>query len=160
MGENRWRPTVAVSGLIWRGSEILFLHRVQPLIIWVPPGGRVEAGEDPYSALGREIREETTLSNVEIVAPCIAEAGMHDGKEILFLDYVCRYAGGEIILDPTEHDDWQWLDMGRLENADVERAVTASGEPFHIYRWGDEELLLSHSLEELRLSRRILECLE
>ena len=69
---GRWRPFVAVSGLIWRGDEVLFLRRVQPPLVWAPPGGRVEAGEEPWGALRREIREETSLELVDVVAPCIA----------------------------------------------------------------------------------------
>jgi len=158
---TRWyQPMVAVSGLIWRGDEVLFLHRVQPPLVWVPPGGRMEAGEEPLAALRREIREETSLERVEVVAPCIAEAGCHDGREMLFLDFVCAYAAGEISLDPAEHDAWRWLHIEKLAQADVEVTLAAGGEPVAIYRWRDEELRLSHSLEQLRLSRRILDCLK
>lgn len=158
--EKTWRPDVAVSALIWRGDEVLFLHRVRPPIIWVPPGGRVKAGEDPYAALQREIREETTLEQVDIVAPCIVAGGRHAGKDILFVDFTCRYVGGEISLDPREHDGWQWLELSRLAQAQVERDMAPGGELVYIYRWGEDELLCSHSLEQLRLGRRILHCLE
>lgn len=160
MGKTVWQPAVAVSALIWRyDKEVLFLHRVQPPRIWVPPGGRVEAGENPLSALQREIREETGLEDVAILAPCIVEAGLHDGRDILFIDYVCRYRAGEIRLDPAEHDGFQWLDMARLESAEVRISTAAGGELLYHYRWGEEELILSHSPEQLRFSRRLLQCL-
>jgi ribosomal protein S18 acetylase RimI-like enzyme len=160
--ENHWRPYVAVSGLIWRGNEVLFLHRVQPPILWVPPGGRVEAGEEPLGALRREIREETSLTDIEIVAPCIVEGGQHEGRDILFVDYVCRYISGDIRLDEREHDDWRWIDAaGRLALAEVEQHMAAGGEPYFLYRWPDqrEKLALSHSPEHLRVGRLILDCL-
>lgn len=160
MGKTVWQPAVAVSALIWRyDKEVLFLHRVQPPRIWVPPGGRVEAGENPVSALRREIREETGLEDVAILAPCIVEAGLHDGRDILFIDYVCIYRAGEVRLDPAEHDSFQWLDMARLESAEVRLSTAAGGELLYHYRWGEEELILSHSPEQLRFSRRLLQCL-
>jgi len=162
MGKMRtdlWKPTVAVSALIWRGDEILILHRVQPPLIWVPPGGRVEAGEQPDAALLREVQEETSLQNAQIVAPCIIEAGMHDGHDILFLDYVCHYVDGAIALDPTEHDAWQWVSLKWLEAAPVVLDVAPGGETVYTYGQGSSQIALSHSLDQLRFSRRILDCL-
>jgi 8-oxo-dGTP diphosphatase len=160
MGETYWRPLVAVSVLIWRaGREVLFLHRVQPPCIWVPPGGRVEAGENPLSAIQREIREETGLEDVAVLAPCIVEAGLHGGRDILFIDYVGEYRAGEVRIDPSEHDAFQWLDMDRLERAEVHMSTAAGGELLYHYRWDQEEMILSHSPEQLRFSRRLLQCL-
>lgn len=160
MGKTYWHPLVAVSILIWRaGREVLFLHRVQPPRIWVPPGGRVEAGESPLSAVQREIHEETGLEDVAVLAPCIVEAGLHDGQDILFIDYVGAYRAGEVQLDPAEHDAFQWLDIERLEQAEVHMSTAAGGELLYHYRWGQEEIVLSHSPAQLRFSRRLLQCL-
>lgn len=160
MGKTYRQSMVAVSALIWRaGGEILFLHRVQPPRIWVPPGGRVEADESLLSAVQREIREETGLEDVAVLAPCIVEAGLHDGMDILYIDYVCQYRGGQVRLDPAEHDGFLWLDMERLEQAVKRLSVAAGGELLYHYRWGEEELILSHSLEQLRFSRRLFRCL-
>ncbi|MGQ9517074.1 MAG: NUDIX hydrolase [Anaerolineae bacterium] len=160
MGKTYWQSMVAVSALIWRaGREILFLHRVQPPRIWVPPGGRVEAGESPFSAVQREIREETGLEDVIILAPCIVEAGLHDGIDILYIDHVCQYQAGSVCLNPAEHDGFRWLDMKHLEQAMVRLSVAAGGELLYHYRWGEEELILSHSLEQLRFSLRLFQCL-
>jgi 8-oxo-dGTP pyrophosphatase MutT (NUDIX family) len=159
MGTSLWKPTVAVSALIWRGDDLLILHRVRPPLIWVPPGGRVEAGESPYAALRREVREETALRDVHVVAPCIIEAGMHDGHDILFLDYVCLYAGGDIALDRNEHDAWQWVSLDLLETTPVMAETAPGGESLWVYELDGGRLALSHSLEQLRFSRRILGCL-
>jgi len=158
--DKRWRPTVAVSALIWRGNEALFLHRVQPPIAWVPPGGRVEMGESPLEALKREIREETTLEHVSHATPCIAEAGKHAGEEILYLDFTCRFTGGDIVLDPREHDGWRWLSLDHLTHAEAECGIAVGGEPFCRYRWAGRELICSHSLPQLLLARRILGCVQ
>ena len=158
--EERWRPYVAVSALIWRDEQVLMLHRVQPPLIWAPPGGRVEANEEPYGALRREICEETSLEGVQIVAPCIIEAGYHEGKEILFLDFAVRCMEGEIALDPHEHDAWQWFDFGHLEAAAVKSELASGGEPYYVFHWEGEvdDLACSHSPDQLRWSRLVLDC--
>ena len=158
--EERWRPYVAVSALIWRGEQVLMLHRVQPPLIWAPPGGRVEANEEPYGALRREIWEETSLEDVQIVAPCIVEGGHHEGKEILFLDFAARWRGGDIALDLREHDAWQWLDLGHLAAAAVRAELASGGEPCYVFHWEDAsaDLVCSHSPDQLRWSRRALDC--
>jgi 8-oxo-dGTP diphosphatase len=158
MGITWYQPLVAVSGLIWRGDEILFLRRVQEPLLWVPPGGRMEAGEEPLGALRREIREETGLTSVEVVAPCIVEGGAFQGREMLFLDFACVSEDGAIQLDPTEHDAWRWLTLDELAAGEAGSGL-AAGVPYTLYRWGSEELRASHSVAQIRLSRRILDCL-
>ncbi len=149
---------VAVSGLIWREDAVLFLRRAQPPLIWAPPGGRMEAGEEPWGALRREIHEETGLTTVEIVAPCIAEGGEYAGRPMLFLDFVCCCAETDVRLTPAEHDAWRWLRLEALAAGEAETG-RAAGVPYTVYRWDDEELRLSHSVAQLRLSRRILDSL-
>jgi len=149
---------VAVTGIIWRGDETLLLRRVQAPLLWVPPGGRMEAGEEPRGALRREIREETGLTDVQIIAPCIVEAGRHQGREMLFVDFVCACEVGESVLDPAEHDAGRWLRLDELLRAETKEGEEA-GMPYTLYRWGAQELRASHSLEQFLLSRRILECL-
>ncbi len=39
-------------------GEVLLCHR-RDMDLWNAPGGRVEAGESPWEAVVREIREET-----------------------------------------------------------------------------------------------------
>jgi 8-oxo-dGTP pyrophosphatase MutT (NUDIX family) len=88
---------------------------------WDFPKGRVEAGEDPFSAARRETAEETGLTDLEFVFG-------EDYRETL------PYAGGKIAryyiaettqetvtlpisaeLGRPEHDEWRWVSFPEAE---------------------------------------------
>ena len=53
------RHFTATGYLMWNRG--IFLHRHPKINLWLPPGGHVEADEDPVEAVLREIKEETGL---------------------------------------------------------------------------------------------------
>jgi ADP-ribose pyrophosphatase YjhB (NUDIX family) len=63
--------TVSVTGVLTndKGEVLLLDHVLRPKSGWGPPGGFVERGEQPETALRREIKEETTLeiANVRLI---------------------------------------------------------------------------------------------
>ena len=113
---------VAVHGLIKDGDRYLVTRRSQ-LNDWKPgewdtPGGSVEWGElVPEEALAREISEETNLE-VKISGPIHLYSSLSDSHRHQFqLIYACEYQGGEIHLNPEEHDEYRWVtlkEMGEL----------------------------------------------
>jgi 8-oxo-dGTP pyrophosphatase MutT (NUDIX family) len=54
------RQHFTCTGFVVEGDKTLLLWH-QRLQMWVPPGGHLEADEDPLAAVLREIREETGL---------------------------------------------------------------------------------------------------
>lgn len=60
------------------GATLLHWHRKVGL--WLPPGGHIEAGEDPIEAALREVMEETGMA-VEI-APTAAPFGYGDPPQL------------------------------------------------------------------------------
>ena len=106
------RPQLAVSASIFRDGKILLVRRAHPpgQGLYSLPGGRVEFGESLYTALVREVDEETGL-RIEIVGlarwrEVLPAAG--NGGHYVILSFAARWIDREPVLN-DEHDDFQWL---------------------------------------------------
>jgi 8-oxo-dGTP diphosphatase len=105
-------PQLAVSAAIFRDGKILLVRRASSPAkgFYSLPGGRVEFGESLYTALQREIEEETALN--------IEPAGLAGWREVLpetpggghylIMSFAARWVGGEPVLN-DELDDFRWL---------------------------------------------------
>lgn len=83
---------VSVAGLVTNDrGEILLL--LSPDRGWEYPGGMVEPGETLQEALKREIYEETGV-RAEITG--FAGVSKNLGRDIVNVDFLCRYVGGDI----------------------------------------------------------------
>jgi 8-oxo-dGTP pyrophosphatase MutT (NUDIX family) len=98
---------------VWRRSgsllEFLVLHRAlwgpdfEGDWAWSTPGGGLEPGEDPRSAAGRELQEETGLSLELLTTGC--------GPPTTVVFSAEAHVGAAIVLSP-EHDRFDWLTPG------------------------------------------------
>ena len=73
-------------------GEVLLCHR-RDMDLWNPPGGRVEAGESPWEAVVREIREET---GVEADVVRLASVTWKPRRNEILFQFVCRIVAGEL----------------------------------------------------------------
>jgi len=74
------------------------------------PGGRLELGEDPYSGLNREVKEEIN-SEVEIIMPIdVQHFVREDGQKITLTMYWCKLTLDHIGLS-EEHTEYKWMDL-------------------------------------------------
>lgn len=101
--------------------------------LWEFPGGKIEPGEQPREALGREIEEE--LACTVAVGDEITTTTLRDGAAVIELtSYWCEVTSGTPF--PVEHDELAWLTADELDSlawapadlpavAIVERALRA-----------------------------------
>jgi 8-oxo-dGTP pyrophosphatase MutT (NUDIX family) len=88
----------AVKALIRHGDRYLFVRQdVDGTLVWDLPGGRIQFGENPYEALLREVKEETTL-DVKIIQPI----GLwwffrkRDGDQVICNTFLCEIVSGSV----------------------------------------------------------------
>lgn len=56
---QRYRMRPGAYAVLMRGGEVLLTHQADPIPEFQLPGGGIDAGESPLSALHREVMEET-----------------------------------------------------------------------------------------------------
>ena len=90
-------PIPGVSALVWHQGRVLLIKRVrQPFQgIWALPGGRIELGESPESAVIREVREET---GIEVDQPAEIDrfelTDPADGRRLTIRVFRARFRSG------------------------------------------------------------------
>lgn len=115
---------VAGHALIRRESKYLVTRRSKvssymPLK-WDIPGGIVEPGETLEEAICREVSEETGLDvHMGNVVFIYANRDQLPIRQTFQAVYLCEYKGGDVHLDPLEHDTYQWLDYKQIKTVDM-----------------------------------------
>jgi len=87
---------------------------------WDIPGGIVKPGETLEDAVYREINEETELKiQIGRVIYIYANRDQLPVRQTFQVVYLCKYKGGNVHLNPTEHDMYQWSNYGDIANVDM-----------------------------------------
>lgn len=97
--------TVSVAAVIFDEDDkvLLLEHILRPRWNWAIPGGFIESGEQPETAIRREIKEETNLELENLQMIRVRTINRH--VEILFR----ANARGEIKLKKSEITDSGWF---------------------------------------------------
>jgi 8-oxo-dGTP diphosphatase len=107
---------LVVGAAVVRDGRVLACRRTSPPEAagrWELPGGKVEDGETPESALVREVREELGCT-VAVGRWLDAEAPIGEGYVLRAA--LCTLAAGEPV--PVEHDAVLWLAPDELDDVD------------------------------------------
>lgn len=100
---------VSVAGFVLNSNdEVLLIN--SPDRGWEYPGGMVEPGENLSEALIREIKEETGVY-VEITS--FVGISVNLQKNIVNIDFVCRYIDGELKTS-EESIDVKWIKKDKI----------------------------------------------
>jgi 8-oxo-dGTP diphosphatase len=103
---------VAVAALVVRNRRVLAMRRAPSNLagpgLWETLSGRVEQGEEPRSAVEREIAEECGLEVELETRPFDAYAASRRGLPMIVILYRAHYVGGEVRIS-DEHDMFDWL---------------------------------------------------
>lgn len=110
---------IGIHGLIEKSGKYLVTKRASTNDympnFWDIPGGTIKFGEETFSALKREILEETGL---KVKPGKIIFAYGHKSNESRHqfqLVYMCNYLFGEVKLNPNEHSDYNWATLDQIK---------------------------------------------
>jgi 8-oxo-dGTP diphosphatase len=109
--------SVVVGAAIVRDGRLLAARRTTPVEAvgrWELPGGKVEPGESPETALTREIAEELGCA---VIVEQWLDREQPIGTTHVLRAAVCRLAGGEPH-PGADHDELRWLKPGQLLEVD------------------------------------------
>lgn len=115
---------VAGHALIERGGKYLVTRRSRfnsyMPFKWDIPGGIVQPRETVEEAIYREVTEETGLTiRVGRVVHIYANRDQLPDRQTFQAVYLCKYIGGEVNLNPSEHDMYQWMDYNDIASIDM-----------------------------------------
>ena len=107
---------VVACALVDPDGRVLIAQRPQGKTLaglWEFPGGKVEPGEQPETALIRELKEELGIDVTEAcLAPLTFASHAYEDFHLLMPVFVCRRWTGEVA--KREHDDVRWIRPNRL----------------------------------------------
>ena len=100
---------------ILRGYRHYIPDTGKTISVWTCPGGRCDEGETLEEALRRETKEETGITDLNIVSFIGETPGAKEGDQL----YIFHAITGEnpILMEPEKFSEWKWVDINEyIEN--------------------------------------------
>jgi 8-oxo-dGTP diphosphatase len=122
-------PVVAVALLDGAGQILVQRRPAGGMMagLWEFPGGKIEPGETPETALGRELREELGIEVArDALVPAVFASEPLGTRHLLLLLYICRkWEGAPQALHAAELRWCRFEDLGRLDMPPADRPLIA-----------------------------------
>jgi len=121
MGNNDHQkpPTEVCAAVIQHQNKILITLRPEDKRLggyWEFPGGKIETGESPQTALIRELREELDIK-IEVGALIETVHHCYEWGKVVILAYACTWKSGAI--KHLEVSDHRWVAAENLLDYDI-----------------------------------------
>jgi 8-oxo-dGTP pyrophosphatase MutT (NUDIX family) len=123
-------PTVLSAGvvIVRKGADGWRVLLLRVYNYWDFPKGRIEPGEDPLTTARREVREETTVDDLDFAWGQVHFDTAPYGREKKVARYYVARTNTESIslpvnpaLGKAEHHEWRWCDWESAEQRVPER---------------------------------------
>lgn len=101
-------------GIVWKGGKTLIQRRPEDGLLgglWEFPGGKVEPGESPSEAVGREVREELGI-RVRVAEPLDSVDHAYSHFRVTLHPFHAPWIEGEPV--PRNATAWTWAEPGEL----------------------------------------------
>ena len=122
-------PALTVDAVVVRGEgnerEVLLIRRGQEPWkgCWAFPGGFVDEGEDPETAVLRELMEECNLAGkVRGIISVRGDPGRDPRGHVITIFYSVESEGVPVAGDDAVHADWVLLNDVALDNMGADHA--------------------------------------
>jgi 8-oxo-dGTP diphosphatase len=128
INEDAERKKAAADGIsnfgtgiaVLKDGKLLVVRRVKDDFLggmYELPGGSVDEGETIEQGAIRELSEETGLKVTEFAALFQGfDYKKQNGVLVRQYNFVVEYPGGEVKLDPGEHDDYKWIRKSEIKS--------------------------------------------
>lgn len=77
--------------------------------VWTVPGGRCDEGEKIEETLRREVREETGITDLEIIEYLGQVSGAKDGDIVPI--FACKTLQEPTLMEPEKFSEWSWKEF-------------------------------------------------
>ncbi len=111
-----------VAGIVWNRGRVLVARRAphkSQAGKWEFPGGKIEKGESPETALERELHEELGIQT-KTEGYFATNVHYYPTITIKLIAYHGKYLSGEIT--PIDHDQVEWIRVKDLLSYEVTEA--------------------------------------